>query len=693
MRKYFWLSFPATILLTFCKAQTLEKAAKDAQLISRMAEKYHVQPKPLDASLSTTMYDQLLEYLDPQRFLFTTADLAKLSVYRTTLHQQVATSQTSFLQLLIGIYTERIRLANAYADTICAKPFNFQLKEKYTAAEDTSYPANQQAMRLKIYKLLKLMVLTKMIDAAGDSLVMPSQKKIDSLEPGFRKKANHTLKRFAERMLQSPRGINYVVGNIYCQALATSYDPHTAYFPPDIKTAFESQLGNNTLEYGLSVEEDESGNPEIGRLKPGSPAFKSGQINEGDKIQSIQWEGKNPIDVSDAPAKEIERLLGASGGKQVTLTFKKADGTTRQVVLQKEKMENDDEDSKVKSYVLKGDRTVGFISLPDFYNDWENASGVNGCANDIAKEILKLKKENIQGLVLDLRYNGGGSMQEAVELAGIFIDAGPVAQIVTRNQKSFTLKDVNRGTIFDGPLVVLVNGSSASASEMVAGTLQDYHRATIIGSPTYGKATAQVVLPMDTTINLDNYKGDKEAESYIKLTISKLYRVSGNTAQVKGVLPDIQLPDPGDANGERESGEKTALQVQPIPANKYYQPLPALPIESENQIAQKEVSNSDYFKLVRKYTELVKTSAHKDVSLELKDAFAKTEEEKQLNEISSANKTAKEKSPYTVTHHAFDLKRIESDADLKEIDEEARKLLESDPALRIAWSVLTGTTK
>ena len=148
---------------------------------------------------------------------------------------------------------------------------------------------------------------------------------------------------------------------------------------------------------------------------------------------------------------------------------------------------------------------MGYISLPAFYTDWQNNDKAgNGCADDVAKEIVKLKKENIEGLILDLRYNGGGSMQEAVDLSGIFIDAGPVAQIKSRDAKVYTMKDVNRGsTIYDGPLILMVNGYSASASEMVAGTLQDYNRAVIVGSPTYGKATAQVVLPMDTTINLD----------------------------------------------------------------------------------------------------------------------------------------------------------------------------------------------
>ena len=269
---------------------------------------------------------------------------------------------------------------------------------------------------------------------------------------------------------------------------------------------------------------------------------------------------------------------------------------------------NDDED-KVKGFILRGAQTVGYISLPAFYEDWEDSRGVKGCANDVATEVIKLKKENISGLILDLRYNGGGSVQEAVELAGIFIDAGPVAQIKTRDAKVITLKDVNRGTVYDGPLLLLVNGSSASASEMVAGTLQDYNRALIVGSPTYGKATAQVVLPMDTAIDLNTYNGKAQASSYIKMTIEKLYRITGNTAQRTGVQPDVTLPDPPDALTQREADEKFALPAITIEANKYYKPLAPLPIAAAQAAARKAMDSSAFFVEARQHPSPVKKQA------------------------------------------------------------------------------------
>ena len=313
----------------------------------------------------------------------------------------------------------------------------------------------------------------------------------------------------------------------------------------------------------------------IDNLEPGSPAFRSGKLNKGDKFISVQWEGKEVIDVSDISIGEFGRLLDESNHTMALFTVKKADGTLVKISLQTEEANNEDGD-KVKSFILKGAKTIGYIYLPVFYEDWDtNNQGLNGCANDVGREILKLKKENIDGLILDLRNNGGGSAEEATELAGIFIDAGPIQQEKGRDGKVYTLKDVNRGTIYDGPLVILVNGYSASASEIVAGALQDYTRAVFVGSNTYGKATAQIVFPMDTTVTPETLP-DKQTEDYLKITISKLYRINGTTAQFTGVHPDVVLPDLLDAYISKEADDPAALRPTTIEPNKYYTPYPRI---------------------------------------------------------------------------------------------------------------------
>ncbi|HLK29137.1 MAG TPA: S41 family peptidase [Puia sp.] len=679
---------------TFLSAQSLDKPVHDAFLISRMAEKFHIQPKPLDDEMSAAIYDRLLDELDEEKIFFLQEDINKLSAYRFKIDDEIKNSKSSFLQLLITTYKQRLLQADTMVDNICKKPFNFNTKETYTVAEDSSYPANTASAHNKIYKIIKLSMLSAFKEANELSSAEKkfSKKEIDSLEPIIRKKANRTLKRIIKRVLQSPQGVENIIGNIYCQTLASCYDPHTDYFPPDVKTAFESMLGNKPSVFGFALAEGDDGKPEIGHLQPGSPAFLSGQINEGDKILSIKWENKEAIDVSDAGMEEINHMLDESGGDKMTITVRKADGTTKQATLHKEKIEKEDEDdNSVKGFLLKGSKNIGYISLPDFYSDWENESGVNGCANDVAKEIIKLKKENIDGLILDLRYNGGGSVKEAVELVGIFIDAGPVAQFKKRDAKAITLKDVNRGTIYDGPLVILVNGSSASASELVAGSLQDYNRALIVGSPTYGKATGQVVLPIDTSINLDTYNGKAVASSYIKLTTSKLYRINGTSAQIKGVIPNIILPDPTDAQKERESNEKFALPASNIDANKYYTAFAPLPTAAAEVIAKKEIDSSAYFKEVIDYVKQQKMPVQKkDISLFIDDVL---KSQHKISEPPDIDDYHEKTNLFSVLNNAYEQRRIRSNKSFKETNDDLRENLSNDPYVKIGFSIINTLIK
>lgn len=688
------LMFVICIAGHILSAQPYQKTVQDAFMISRMVEKFHLQPRPLNDEMSAALFSQITGILDAQHILFTREDMNKLGAWRLKLDDEIRNKQSGFLQLLVATYKQRLSQADTMVDNICKTPFNFSIKEKLTVAEDTTYPADLAATRIKRTKLLKLATLNSITTRTvfTNNTKPPAKKLVDSLEPVYRKSAAAAVKRSLKRIAQNPAGIETMIGNLYCQSLAAIYDPHTAYFPPQVKDAFESRLGKKPLGFGLDLDEDEDGNVAISSLKPGSPAFQSGQLNKGDKIQSIQWDKKEPIDVAGASLREINQVLAASDSSKAILSIKKADGTTRQVALKKERLDAEDDDDKVKSFILKGTKTIGYISLPVFYTDWEDNRGLNGCANDVAKEIVKLKKENIEGLVFDLRYNGGGSMQEAIELAGIFIDAGPVAQLKTRDPKVITLKDVNRGTIYDGPLLVLVNGFSASASEVIAATLQDYHRAVIAGSPTYGKATAQTVLPMDTTINLETYRGDNNtgAGSYIKLTISKLYRLNGTTAQSTGVKPDILLPDVMDAQSEREADEKYAIPYSAIEPNKYYKPLPPLSVSAAADLAVKEIAAPGYFKTVVEYNNEVKAaSQQKDLSLFLEDAWQERKKMAMTAEPPEPETATTKPAAFIVTTHAYEQQRLKSNPVLQEMQEAWKYHLLEDPYIRMAYQLLT----
>jgi carboxyl-terminal processing protease len=305
----------------------------------------------------------------------------------------------------------------------------------------------------------------------------------------------------------------------------------------------------------------------------------------------------------------------------------------------------------------------------------------------VAKEILKLKKENIEGLIIDLRYNGGGSMDEAIELSGIFIDVGPVGMYKGRDAKIYTLKDGNRGTIYDGPLMLMVNGYTASASEMVAGTLQDYHRAVIVGTPTYGKATAQVVLPMDTTIELDKDISKIKTDSYFKVTVSKLYRVNGTTAQANGVQPDVVLPDMLEAHAERESDNPYVLISPAVEANKYFKPYPLMNIDNLKALAQQKINASSYFQQLKNYIQFVKAGdANKEVSLKLSDVIE--EEKKAAKENVDTASVKTEDSAYTVENNSFEKEQLKVNDNLKAMNEQWTKFLRKDPYLEIAYDMM-----
>jgi carboxyl-terminal processing protease len=268
-------------------------------------------------------------------------------------------------------------------------------------------------------------------------------------------------------------------------------------------------------------------------------------------------------------------------------------------------------------------------------------------------------------------------MDEAIQLSGLFIDAGPVGQVVSRDAKVYTLKDVNRGTVWSGPLLVLVNGSSASASEMVAGTLQDYNRALIVGSPTYGKATAQVVFPMDTTIDLEHFNPQMKASSYLKLTISKLYRVNGSTAQTSGVKPDVTLPDPPGSETQREADEKFVLPPTPIPANKYYLPLAPLPVAEERAIAEKAIGGMPFFKTAQQVSPEKK--AIRDQSLNLDELIATLKTARTPDD-----KDEEEKNDlYTIGTPAYE----------RPADDERKKDVLYDPYLQVAYQLIAGMIK
>jgi len=287
MRKTLFLLPFAALLCTTIQAQN-GQAAKDAFMITRMVEKFHIQPKTLNDGLSANIYKQLLHQLDEDKIFFTQEDIKTLSAFEFKLDDEIKGRKEAFLQTLVSIYKKRLLQADTIISEITAKPFNFSLPEKYTVAEDTSWPVNETGMRTKLNKVFKASGINVLVDKDFVALSAVQQKKyMDKVEPLARQKLKKSFSRSITMMLQGPGGVQAVVGKEYCKAIAKCYDPHTEFLPTAEKENFESELGQKSMAFGFMLDEAEDGTVVINDIEPGSPAFKSGQINKGDKIESI----------------------------------------------------------------------------------------------------------------------------------------------------------------------------------------------------------------------------------------------------------------------------------------------------------------------------------------------------------------------------------------------------------------------
>ena len=674
-------------LLSVC--QTVDKIADQAFVVVRMVNKFHVEPRKVDKAFSEDVFATMLDKTDGGRLFFMQRDIGRLAAYRTHLDDEIKHRRAGYLNLFINIYRQRLKQADSLLSAIDKRPIEFNATEKFTVAEDTSYAASIVAMQVKLCKTIKAGMLNVLEDDLPGNFksFSPVKQKawVDSTLVVARRKTTAVLRRHINEVLQTPDGLTPYLGNIYCETIASCFDPHTEFFPPEKKENFEGALGKQPFQFGFRIKADKNGGVLIDNLQPGSPAFKCGKLNKGDKFIDLQWEGGKLVDVSDITTRELSGLLEENNHKTAVFTMKKADGRVVQVSLQKE-LAVDDEDGKVKSFILKGAHSIGYIYLPAFYQDWQaDNEGLNGCANDVGREILKLKKENIDGLIIDVRYNGGGSVTEATELAGIFLGAGPMAQEKNKDGKVHAIKNSDGGTVYDGHLVVLVNGYSASASEMFAAALQDYNRAVIVGAPTYGKATMQVVLPMDTNVTRETF-AQTQTENYLKVTIGRLYRVSGASAQFKGVLPDIVMPDILDAYITKEANEPDALPPTVIDANKYYTPGAPLPIKALSQYVQTEIDTSKYYNAVKKLIADSKSQKEvKDMSLNIKDALANTALARDSDDgLAPGTKSKK----FIVKNNAYENLRLQADNNLKELNDEFSEQVATDAAISIAYDVL-----
>ncbi|TND08207.1 MAG: hypothetical protein FD123_2462 [Bacteroidetes bacterium] len=456
-----------------------------------MLKKYHYLDMDQGSEISYGVFGLFMESLDPSGMLFLQSDVDELGKYKLELFSQK--SACRFAELAATRYQAALKRADSLIAVISAQPFDLKLRDslqpkkagKITYSADAASLGKRWARRIRYVAMRQLFTSGEKIASAAEY-----KKQLTEKESALRSKAALTEKNKIAR-LQKPRyGMEHEIGFRLLNAFAARYDPHSEVYSKEELQNFRDALSPENLTYGLSFEEDNEGLFTVSALLPGGPAWRCGQLHKGDLLIHVSTSGGMKIETMEYDEEVLNAWMNteALAMHTIELTLRKKDGQQVTVSLSPEKIR---QDNTVKSYLLKGPDKIGYISLPSFYTDDESPQAL-GCANDVAREITKLQEEGIQGLVLDLRYNGGGSVREALGLAGIFIDEGPLCIYKGRSGKPLLMKDLNRGKIYGGPLIVLVNGLSASASEILSAALSDYNRAVILGSSTYGKATGQV---------------------------------------------------------------------------------------------------------------------------------------------------------------------------------------------------------
>jgi len=514
------------------------------ELISVVLDRLHYDPKIIDDDFSRNVYNDYLKAIDPQKRFLLKSDIEKFDEYQLLIDDQIKSSNIDFFNLTYETLMSRVDEVESFYKDILDNPFNFNIDETLnTDFEQLEYAVNISDQIDIWRKRLKLSTLDgfitkKTIQEEKKPLPGDEEKELKSdidLEVESRNAILDNLKDFFDFNDDLERKDWF---SIYLNSIVNQFDPHTIYLAPQAKDVFDQNISGRFQGIGARLLKKNQ-QVEIAEIIIGGPVWRDELLNIGDIILGVsQTPDEEPVDISLMKLGDAVDLIKGEKGTKVYLMVKRVDGGIEQVEITRDIVELEETYAK-SSLIFQDSKKYGFISLPSFYIDF-NDYGQRNAASDIKKEILKLKNENVNGIIMDLRGNGGGSLKTAVDITGFFIDKGPVVQVKSIGGRKEVLKDTDPSIIWDGPLVILVNEFSASASEILAAALQDYNRAIIIGSKqTYGKGTVQNILSLNQFISGNTY-GEL---GFIKLTTDKFYRISGGSTQLEGVKSDIIFPN------------------------------------------------------------------------------------------------------------------------------------------------------
>jgi carboxyl-terminal processing protease len=512
--------------------------------VGEYLEELHYSPKPIDDSFSLEVFSKYLTQVDGDKNIFFQSDIDELKgKYGKEIDDEILGKPIIFVPAVNVIYKKRLAETEEIYKNILAKPFDFNQNEDYNQNFDQlSYPKNEAERKEAWRKQLKYLTLERYAEMLDNQ---ESNKNTHGyvvrndaqIEKDARERTLKVMDRLYDRLKVKMTDDDRF--NMFVETIVQTMDPHTDYFPPVEKRYFDEQMSGRFFGIGASLKE-EDGNIRITSLVTGSPAWKSGKVGVNDAILKVAEGNAEPVDLSGFSVEDAIKLIRGTKGTEVRLTLKKTDGTSHVVTLVREEIVQDELTFARSAIVSSAKGKIGYIYLPEFYADFDNPKG-NRCSIDVAKEVMKLKAEKVDGIVLDLRNNGGGSLSDVVQMAGLFVEQGPIVQVRSRDEKPQVYPDHDKSVLWDGPFAVMVNELSASASEIFAAAIQDYHRGVIIGSSsTYGKGTVQRPIGLDKSLGLDPTNSELGT---IKLTLQKFYRINGGSTQLRGVSSDIVLPD------------------------------------------------------------------------------------------------------------------------------------------------------
>ncbi len=574
-------------------------------LVSYVLDKLHYDPKIINDDFSIKVYDEFIEAIDSQKRFLLESDIEMLSKYRLLIDDQINSSDITFFNTAYEALINRISEVEEFYEEILDEPFNFNIDEEINLDyENLNYATNLNDLKNLWRKRLKLSALDayaakkEINDDKSDS--EKSQSKTDEeIENESRSSIKDNLKDFFQFNSELERSDWF---SIYLNSIVTQYDPHTTYLAPEAKEVFDQNISGKFQGIGARLSKTKQ-QVEIVEIIIGGPVWRDNLLNVGDIIISVaQSEDEEPTEISLMKLSDATDLIKGEKGTKVYLTVKRVDGGVEQVVVTRDVVEL--EETYAKSSIINDDLSkYGLINLPRFYVDFDDY-GERNAATDLKKEILNLKSKGINGLILDLRNNGGGSLKTVVDITGFFIEKGPVVQVKSIGGRKEVLRDNDPSILWDGPLVVLVNEFSASASEILAAALQDYNRAVILGSKqTYGKGTVQNIVDLNNVISGNTY-GDLGS---LKITTDKFYRVNGGSTQLEGVKSDIIFPNRYSYIDIGEKDLENPLSWDKIDPARYNNSGKIFNYSKVISDSKERINNNEYFALIDEHASWIKS--------------------------------------------------------------------------------------